>query len=173
MTIWDLYCTMHNSSDWCWILSKIANKYPCLVPFVESQFNTNLLYGNNIFVTNWALFDQICSLWFDLLRDFERAKPPRNNAYQGRDISFLRRECLTPGYGIERVLAHGSSKSQYFSLNLIKNERLSDALLAQILTAQRNAVELNAMPLGGSFHRGWSGNRLDSNPTFRRGLSGF
>jgi hypothetical protein len=90
MTNWDQYCLIHNTSDLCWVLSRICNKYPCLVPYVQIQLNANLLYPYNIFITNWALFDEICSLWFDLLRDFERATPKRNSTpYQGRVIGFL------------------------------------------------------------------------------------
>jgi hypothetical protein len=90
MTIWDQYCSVHNSKDWCWIVSRIAANYPCLIPSAASQLTNNLLYSYNMFVTNWTLFDQICCLWFDLLREFERVTPARtHNAYQKRDISFL------------------------------------------------------------------------------------
>src|SRR5262249_31681485 len=90
MTVWDQYCESHNTEDFCWIISIISSKYPFLRPYISEQLNSVSMYSYNMFITNWELFDQICSLWFDILQEFELHKPRVSiSSYQARDISFL------------------------------------------------------------------------------------
>ncbi|NVN89349.1 MAG: DUF4422 domain-containing protein [Desulfuromonadales bacterium] len=89
-TIWEQYCNIHNTGDWCWVLSKISKEHPHLMPYALEQFEASSLYAYNMFITNWVKFDELCSLWFDILLKFESKVPPvRSNSYQNRDISFM------------------------------------------------------------------------------------
>lgn len=89
-SIWHHYCIWHDPGDWCHILSRVSHQYPSLLPYAVAQFRSRSLYANNLFIMNWDLFDELCSVWFDLLGDFEREVPSRHStAYQNRDLSFL------------------------------------------------------------------------------------
>jgi hypothetical protein len=89
-TIWEDYDIRHNIKDYCHILSSISRRYPDLMPSAVEQFESRELYARNMVVTNWSLFNELCALWFDLLKEFEREVPAnRGNAYQNRDVSFL------------------------------------------------------------------------------------
>ena len=89
-TIWEQYDLVHNIQDYCRILSSISWRYPDLMSFAVEQFHSNEIYANNLLVANWRHFHELCTLWFDLLKEFERQVPAdRANAYQNRDISFL------------------------------------------------------------------------------------
>ena len=89
-TIWEHYDTYHNIKDYCRILSSISRRYPALMPFAVEQFEYKQLYAQNMLVTNWSILNELCTLWFDLLKEFEREVPAhRGEAYQNREISFL------------------------------------------------------------------------------------
>jgi Domain of unknown function (DUF4422)/Methyltransferase domain len=89
-TIWEQYGSAHNINDYCRILSSISQRYPNLMPFAVEQFKSNRLYARNMLVTRWSIFNELCTLWFDLLKEFEREVPAnRGVPYQNRDISFL------------------------------------------------------------------------------------
>jgi SAM-dependent methyltransferase len=89
-TIWHHYCIWHDPSDWCRILNAVSRRYPTLLPHALTQFRVRELLANNMFIMSWALFDELCGIWFDLLKDFEHQVPARRSTtYQNRDISFL------------------------------------------------------------------------------------
>ena len=88
--IWEQYASAHNIKDYCHILNLISRYYPELMPFAVEHFNSNSLYANNMLVTCWPIFDELCTVLFHLLKEFERIVPSdRANTYQSRDISFL------------------------------------------------------------------------------------
>jgi hypothetical protein len=89
-TIWYQYGDCHNSNDWCWVLSKLSRDYPFLLPYALEQFDSSSLFAYNMFITNWEKFEELCSLWFDILLEFEAQVPyGRSNSYQNRDIGFM------------------------------------------------------------------------------------
>jgi hypothetical protein len=89
-TLWDQYCDNHSTNDWCWVLSKISRDYPHLMEHALEQFEDTYLYACNMFITNWSKFYELCSLWYDILLEFESQVPSgRSNSYQNRDISFM------------------------------------------------------------------------------------
>lgn len=68
----------------------MSRQYPFLLPHALAQFRVRDLYANNLFIMNWGLFDELCGIWFNLLKDFERQLPShRSTTYQNRDLSFL------------------------------------------------------------------------------------
>ena len=90
MTIWEQYALAHNIKDYCHVLNIISRRYPELMPFAVEHFNSNSLYANNMLVTCWPIFDELCTFLFHLLKDFEKIVPyDRASTYQNRDISFL------------------------------------------------------------------------------------
>jgi hypothetical protein len=89
-TIWEQYFHTHNTNDWCWVLSKLSRDYPHLMEHALEQSKSTSLYACNMFITKWSTFCELCSLWFDILLEFEsKVDPERANNYQNRDISFL------------------------------------------------------------------------------------
>lgn len=89
-SVWHQYCVVHDADDWCRILGKLSARHPHLVPYSLSQFDSPLLYANNMFILRWERFDELCRLWFDVLGEFEQEVPVhRGSAYQDRDVSFL------------------------------------------------------------------------------------
>jgi SAM-dependent methyltransferase len=89
-TIWEHYDSWHNIKDYCRILSSISRRYPELFPFSVEHFESKQLYYNNVLVINWYFFNELCTLWFDLLQEFEREVPAyRGTAFQNMDVSFL------------------------------------------------------------------------------------
>jgi hypothetical protein len=89
-SIWDGYCSAHSTMDYCRVLNAIGRRRSYLMPFVSQQLGTNAMYSNNLFVTSWPLFLDLCATWFDVLGEYER-QTPRHDAspYQNRDIGFL------------------------------------------------------------------------------------
>jgi hypothetical protein len=88
--VFDQYCSGHSTNDWCWVMSKLSVTYPELVPHITHQFSSYEMYANNMFITKWEWFDEICRIWFDVLKRFEATVSPyRAGPYQNRDISFL------------------------------------------------------------------------------------
>jgi len=89
-SIWHHYCIWHDPSDWCRILNELSRQHPSLLPHALAQFRVRDFYANNLFIMNWGLFDELCGMWFNLLKDFERQIPSnRSRTYQNRDLSFL------------------------------------------------------------------------------------
>jgi hypothetical protein len=57
---------------------------------VWQQFATDRLYANNLFVTSWGLFCELCELWFNYLARFADRLTQHDPApYNRRDIAFL------------------------------------------------------------------------------------
>jgi SAM-dependent methyltransferase len=88
--IFDQYCEIHNTNDYLDIFNQVAlSDSPLLGGFLE-QFSTDRLYANNLFVTSWDLFCELCEFWFTYLGRFADKLPRRDTAdYHQRDISFL------------------------------------------------------------------------------------
>jgi hypothetical protein len=90
MSVFDHYCLNHCTDDWCRILNIINENYPELLPFVAEQFDDSFFYANNLFISTWGFFSNLCSVWFDILQRFTDAVPIRQGMiYQNRDVSFL------------------------------------------------------------------------------------
>ncbi|MBH1965666.1 MAG: DUF4422 domain-containing protein [Comamonadaceae bacterium] len=88
--VWDQYASVHNANDLCEITNLIVMRHPYLTPFLAESFQSKAFYANNLFVTHWDHFDELCSIWFDLLEIFDKKVPARvEDSYQRRDISFL------------------------------------------------------------------------------------
>ena len=89
-TIWEQYASSHNIQDYCRVLNLVTRHYPELSPFITEHFSSNKLYANNLIITNWPIFDEMCTILFEILKEFERVVPrDRADIYQNRDISFL------------------------------------------------------------------------------------
>jgi hypothetical protein len=89
-TNFDHYGNSHNINDLCAVYNRTIRQFPQYIPVIIEQAKTNHLYANNMFITTWKNFDELCSLWFDVLQDFEATNPGgRADRYQNRDISFL------------------------------------------------------------------------------------
>ncbi|MET4574916.1 DUF4422 domain-containing protein [Ottowia thiooxydans] len=90
MNVWDQYASVHNANDLCEITNLIVERHPYLTPFLAESFGSKAFYANNLFVTHWEHFDELCSIWFDVLGIFDEKVPARvEDSYQRRDISFL------------------------------------------------------------------------------------
>ena len=88
--VFDNYCRYHNTNDFLRLLGVVAELHPELLPFLLEDFDSPLLYCNNMFLANWGLFDCLCSSWFEILEDWcARSDRPHENTYQNRDVSFL------------------------------------------------------------------------------------
>ena len=112
-TIWEQYNSFHNINDYCRIVGSISRRYPDLMPFVTEQFKSDGLYATNMLVTRWPLFNELCTLWFDLLKEFEREVPAdRGVAYQNRDVGFLAERVLICGFATKSRREPRSSKPQ-------------------------------------------------------------
>jgi len=89
-SVWDQYTVTHNANDLCSVTNLIARSHPHMSPHLAETFGANALYANNLFITRWDHFDELCELWFEVLGAFERSVPVRTeDRYQRRDISFL------------------------------------------------------------------------------------
>ena len=88
--VWIQYNLFHHPDDWCRILGMLSRRYPHLIASALAHFESKELYANNLFVMRWDCFDELCRLWFDVLREFEALVPAsRGSSYQNRDVSFL------------------------------------------------------------------------------------
>lgn len=84
------YADIHTADDLCLLVSLISKRQPHLLPYARNLFSGNALYPCNMFIMSWPLFEELCPVWFGILREFEALVPPgRASAYQNRDISFL------------------------------------------------------------------------------------
>lgn len=89
-SVWDQYAVMHNANDLCAVTNLIARMHPHLTPYLAETCGANAFYANNLFLTRWDHFEELCELWFEVLGAFERSVPVRTeDRYQRRDISFL------------------------------------------------------------------------------------
>ena len=90
MTIWDHFARLHNTNDLCLVTNLMARKAPHMLRHFIEGLGSEQLYANNLFITRWDHFEELCTLWFDVLGEFEKAVPPRtHDRYQRRDVSFL------------------------------------------------------------------------------------
>jgi SAM-dependent methyltransferase len=88
--VFDYYCLCHSTQDYLAVFSDVCNRHPELAEGLMAHFETGSLYANNLFVMSWALFDELCRLWMDVLLPFAAKHPDRGvGAYQTRDVSFL------------------------------------------------------------------------------------
>jgi len=95
-SLFDQYHMNHNINDLCLTLKILNREFPELSDAAQTIFHSNELYANNMFITNWTNFDEICQIWFKVLTAFEEQKPvPNANRYQRRDISFLAERIFT------------------------------------------------------------------------------
>lgn len=84
------YADIHTAEDLCLLLSLISKRQPQLLPYARNLFSGTSLFPCNMFIMGWPLFDELCPVWFGLLREFESLVPAgRATAYQNRDLSFL------------------------------------------------------------------------------------
>ena len=89
-SIWDQYALTHNANDLCMVTNLIVRSHPFLIPHLAESFSTSKLYANNLFITRWDHFEELCTLWFDVLFEVERSVPVRTeDPYQRRDLAFL------------------------------------------------------------------------------------
>jgi len=89
-TVWQQYGLIHYPQDWCIILGILSRNYPKLLPYALSHFESHQLYANNMFIMRWDRFDDLCTLWFNVLGEFvQRVAPDRGSLYQNRDAAFL------------------------------------------------------------------------------------
>lgn len=89
-SVFNQYCATHNANHICRLYTEIGEQRPDLLPYVAQQFRKNTLYANNMFITNWENFDELCDLWFSLLPRIEADIPVNTGTrYQKRDMSFL------------------------------------------------------------------------------------
>ncbi|MBY4594073.1 DUF4422 domain-containing protein [Ottowia caeni] len=88
--IWDQYALMHNANDLCMVTNLLVRSYPHLIPYLVESFSTRKLYANNLFITRWDHFEELCALWLDVLCEVEKNVPVRTeDPYQRRDLAFL------------------------------------------------------------------------------------
>ena len=88
--VFDNYGRYHNANDYLLLLDIVSDLRPELLPFLMEDFESSLLYCNNMFVMTWRLFDQLCAVWFPVLQEWcARAEVTRTWEYQDRDVSFL------------------------------------------------------------------------------------
>ncbi len=88
--IWDQYALTHNANDLCLVTNLIVRNHPYLIPHLPESFSTSKLYANNLFIASWLHFEELCTLWFDVLRAFEEIVEVRaEDPYQRRDLAFL------------------------------------------------------------------------------------
>jgi hypothetical protein len=95
-TIFEQYHFYHKINDLCLVLDLIKERFPFLSDSCQKVFESDLLFSNNIFITSWGNFDEICNIWFTILSDFEKLiANDTDNRYQQRDISFLAERIFT------------------------------------------------------------------------------
>jgi SAM-dependent methyltransferase len=105
-SVFDNYCRYHRTDDYLLLLGVVADLHPELLPFMLEDFRSPLLYGNNMFVAPWQLFDDLCSTWFPLLEEWcSRAEDRRASGYQHRDVSFLSERLFSAW--VKYVRSHG------------------------------------------------------------------
>ena len=84
------YADIHNANDLCLLISLISRRHPELLPYARHLFSGRSLFPCNMFIMRWSLFEELCPVWFGILREFELLVPHgRATSYQNRDISFL------------------------------------------------------------------------------------
>jgi hypothetical protein len=89
-TVFETYSSWHSRSDYLETFKIAAMAFPDLGAVMAEQFQQTELYAGNLFVMNWADFDDLCHHWFTILAEFVRCVEwPRGSAYQNRDVSFL------------------------------------------------------------------------------------
>jgi hypothetical protein len=95
-SIFDQYQLHHKINDLCLTLSILDANFPELSEFTPIVFDSYELYANNMFITSWKNFDEICQIWFTVLTIFEyTVNNNGQNRYQRRDISFLAERIFT------------------------------------------------------------------------------
>jgi Domain of unknown function (DUF4422)/Methyltransferase domain len=88
--IFEQYCEIHNTGDYLNIFNQIALSDSPLLPGMLEHFSTHMLYANDLFITSWDLFCELCDFWFGYLTQFVEKFPQRDTAeYHQRDVSFL------------------------------------------------------------------------------------
>lgn len=94
-SVWDEYAVLHNANDLCLLTNLIARTHPYLSPHLATTLSARTLFANNLFITRWDAFEELCNIWFGVLGAFEEQVPVRtHNRYQRRDISFLAERLL-------------------------------------------------------------------------------
>ncbi len=89
-SVFEHYCVCHNTQDYLSVFSDACIRHPELSAGLMEQFESKSLYAANLFIMSWALFDEICTIWMDVLTRFADRHPERLvGAYQTRDLSFL------------------------------------------------------------------------------------
>ncbi len=69
----------------------IALEAPFLCPEIERQQERRFMYANNLPITNWSEFRELCRFWFAVQKRVASRPPwPRGmGSYQDRDVAFL------------------------------------------------------------------------------------
>jgi len=89
-SVFSQYCVTHNANHICALYNMLEKRRPDLLPYVAEHFGEKLLYANNMFITTWDNFDELCTLWFSILGALESEFPKNSGSrYQRRDLSFL------------------------------------------------------------------------------------
>lgn len=84
------YCLMHNANHICAMYDLLEKARPDLLPYVAEQIQDHSFFANNMFMTSWANFDELCQLWFGVLTTLEAQITDNNGSrYQRRDLAFL------------------------------------------------------------------------------------
>lgn len=95
-TIFEQYHFTHKINDLCLVLDLLKEYFPDLNDSCQVIFESDSLFSNNMFVTSWNNFNEICNIWFTVLSEFEkRVNSYTDNRYQQRDISFLAERIFT------------------------------------------------------------------------------
>lgn len=90
MTIYDQYTRAHAASDICLMYSIVMEKHNQLTPYIKEHFIDHKMYANNMFIAKWEDFNEICTIWFDVLKEVEAKIDFKvRDRYQGRAIGFL------------------------------------------------------------------------------------
>lgn len=95
-SIFEHYHITHKINDLCLILELLKKHFPDLNDSCHCVFDSNNIYSNNMFISSWRNFDEICNIWFTVLLEFEKKVINNNDSrYQQRDISFLAERIFT------------------------------------------------------------------------------
>lgn len=94
--VYDMYVACHHKQDYLDYLKIVSQDYPHLMPFMIDQFSSDLLYGCDMFISTWEIFDEICSIWFPSLDKFIAGRTRiHEDDYQNRAPSFLSERVFT------------------------------------------------------------------------------
>ena len=84
------YNLNHFSQDYYKCIEIMLNNYPYLEKSIIESMDSRELFTSNVFITNSELFNNLCTVWFDILEKCSHKINVENRSnYQKRDIAFL------------------------------------------------------------------------------------